>query len=204
MKRMFVFMLAAALFVSSLGASKAFAADNAHYYFGFDESVKPWSAGSNDGLVKENTLTLGLDEMSARIKPGGGNKYAALANEYGNVVWMKTTLASPGRNVKVEFLTKDLQGCQGCIAIVYVGRTNPLFPGQFKTNYKGIGKDWGYEGFDFALDNDYVKGGDIGNNMVVAIGFTMLDGLDGAANCPEQKQIAIDNLHVTVSSPVDS
>ncbi len=201
MKRMFILMLAAALFASSLGASRAFAAVNAHYYFGFDESVKPWTAGSSDGYVSKGTLTLGLEESSARIKPGGGNKYAMLANEYGNVVWMKSTFVAPARNVRVEFLAKDIEGCEGCIALVYVGRNSPKVPGDFKASYNGIGEGWGYEGLDFTLDSDYFKGEGIGNTMVVAIGFT---NLDGDAYCPEQRQIAIDNLHITVSDGVDS
>ena len=201
MKRMIILMLAAALFASSLGASKAFAADTAHYYFGFDDTLKPWTAGSSDGYHNEGTLTLGIEKSLSRIKPGGGNKYAVLANEYGNVVWMMGTFVSPGRNVKVEFLTKNIDMCEGCIPLVYVGRQAPVIPGQFKASYNGIGEAWGYEGFDFTLESDYFKGEGIGNTMVVAIGFTTLDG---DAYCPEQRQIAIDNLHITVSDAVDS
>jgi len=201
MKRMIILMLAAALFASSLGASKAFAAVPAHYYFGFDESVKPWTSASINGRVNKGTLTLGVEESSARLKPGIGNKYAVLANEYGSVVWMKSTFVTTGRNVKVEFLAKDIEGCEGCIAIVYVGRNSPQYPGEFKTTYNGLGETWGYEGLDFTLDSNYLKGEGIGNNMVVAIGFTTLEG-DGY--CPDQRRIAIDNLHITVSDNVDN
>jgi|SRR5687768_2666700 len=201
MKRMSIVMLAAVLFASSFGASKALASEVAHYYFGFDESVKPWTAGSSDGYLDDGTLTLGFDENVARLRPGNGNRYAVLANEHGNVVWMKSTFVADARNVRVEFLAKNVEGCEGCIPIVYVGRNSPQYPGQFKTTFSGLGEVWSYEGIDFTLDSDYLKGEGIGNTMVVAVGFTMLEG---DAYCPDQRRIAIDNLHITVSNGVDN
>lgn len=187
MKKMLFVALAAALLFAGSRSTAVLASVEQDHYFGFEESLKPWVAAANDGVVDKATLTL----QTEKLQGGDINRYALLSHNAGNVVWMKTTFTTSAHKIRVEFLAKDATTCGACVAMVYVGRRAPQYPGEFTASYNGLSKDWGYEGFDFTLDNDAFG---LSTNMVVAIGFTGLELRDGG----QLQQMAVDNLHVTI------
>lgn len=177
----------------ALQAGTTFAAIEKWYYFGFDETLKPWTSGSSEPTGDDNTLTLGFDPVMTRMQPGSGNGYAILTNNYGSTVWMKAAFTPGAKKLRVEFLARNVQDCGACIPIVYAGTSEPRYPSEFVTDYKGIGESWLYHGFDLTVKADQLD--NISNKIVVAVGFT---NLDIEAYCPIEQRVAIDNLHITI------
>jgi hypothetical protein len=179
-----------------LSAAKAAAAAiEFDYYFGFDQSVKPWAAASNqEKCVTEQTLQLG-PVLPPGEKPQPGS-YAQLSRDCAGTVWMQTSLKTASNSVRIQFLAKDIENCAACVPMVYAGYAAPQNPGQFRADFRGLSKEWGYYGFDLTVPPDQSDGIVPKDSVVVAIGFTNLDAGDGASL--GKQAIAIDNLHVTM------
>ena len=192
MKRILAQMTLAALLAFSFTASPSFAsAAQRGYFYAFDETTKPWAAYANDGNVTEDTLRLRFDP-NRLIRNG----YAVLTNSYGNVVWMESRYSGNVAEVRIDFLARDTLDCEGCIPIVYVGAASPQHLGQFRTNFVTLEEGWVHHHFDLSLEETARDA--IPEGVVVAIGFTNLDSKAGAAECPIEQQMAVDNLHVTL------
>src|SRR5687768_9702036 len=138
--------------------------------FDFTKTLKPWAAGANDKdcLTKETLLL--QDEIS--MGPIPGNRYAALTKDCSGAVWMVVNVALTGRAFNVTFDARNVSGCEGCIPLVYVGRSVPYSVVQFATNYQSLDASW--QGHKFTA---YIGGPDKpgAENVYVAIGFTNLD-----------------------------
>ena len=129
----------------------------------------------------------------SRPQPKPRPKYAELTNFCGYPIWMSAKLTGSGKFLRVEFQTRDLEGCEGCIALVYAGAEAPKYPGEFSTDYQSIGTSWQKHVIKVAVKPpmDAAPQG----TTIVAIGFTNLD--NGADGCMVQR-IGIDNVTVTL------
>jgi hypothetical protein len=159
--------------------------------FDFTETLKPWAAGASDKdcLTKETLLL----QEEIGMGPVPGNRYAALTRDCGGAVWMVARFALPGRAFDVSFDARNLAGCQGCIPLVYVGRSAPSNISQFGTDFELLGDGWQAHKITAYLGGPDKPGPE---SVYVAIGFTNLD-----LERPDVKQSAgFDNVRITVGA----
>ena len=102
------------------------------YIYTFDDSVKPFTASTND-VNKQYSLELQLEDP---IGDGPTNGYAALKfvpYSTESAVWMLVQLDSGigAEDVNVTFNAKNLDGCKTCMPIAYVGNQPPVKAAQF-------------------------------------------------------------------------
>ncbi len=165
------------------------------FSYGFDESLKPWTAGSGyDKCVNGKTLQLALDNPEA-LKPGN-NKYAALTSECGSNTWMVATLMTEATAFKVQFDTKALDSCAGCVPLLYVGDEMPSNPGQFMTDYSVIGSKWETHSFIAKINVNPKQEKPNRGTVMVALAFAHLDMKEGKG--PNVGgSVGFDNIRIT-------
>ena len=175
------------------------------YFNDFQKSLDKFVPGSvSDSCVTKDTLKLSFERGPSYAKselPGKFNGFAELTNTCGYPIWMLANLTGSGKVLRIEFDTRDLQGCEGCIALVYAGKTVPKYPGQFSTDYRSLGKSWQKHVLKVSVAPtvDAVPQDTVQDTVIVAIGFTNLDyGVDG---CVVQR-VGIDNVTVTLDDGV--
>jgi hypothetical protein len=207
MKRTLTLALAAlTLGISAiLPATAAFAGNGS--FSDFEKELAPWKASAaNATYVTEETLKLKVeDHPYLDIKSNG---FAALTRLDGNMVWMQTAIPTTGSKVRIEFQARNRQNCEGCIPLVYVGRTAPTYPGQFATDYIALDAQWTNHKLEIKVpalpDKALSPMAPTHAGLVVAISFTNLDlGLAGPG-VQQVQGMDVDNLAVTVlDSPAD-
>jgi hypothetical protein len=188
--------LLAAAFV--FAARPALASFEISYFNDFQKSLDKFVPGAAlDKCITKDTLKLGFEREMSFTKPGVPGKfngYAALTNTCGSAIWMLANLTGDGNTLRVEFDTRDLVNCDACIALVYVGKSAPRYPGQFSTDYKPLGKSW--QKHVLTLSVEPATSAPLQADTFVAIGFTNLDASADSA----LQGAGIDNLSVTLDA----
>src|SRR5439155_13022631 len=147
----------------------------------------------------KDTLKLSFEKVPSYTQaelPGNFNGYAELTDTCGYPIWMFANLTGSGKVLRIEFETRDLEGCEGCIALVYAGKKAPKYPGQFSTDYRSLGKSWQKHVVKVSVEPtvDAVPL----DSTIVAIGFTNLDyEVAGYSLGVVVQRVGIDNVSVT-------
>ena len=155
--------------------------------FDFTETLKPWAAGARDnGCLTKETLLL---QEEIGMGPLPGNRYAALTKDCSGGVWMVARFALPGKAFNVTFDARNISGCEGCIPLVYVGKSIPSNLSQFGTDFELLGDWWQAHKITAYLGGPDKAGP---QSVYVAIAFTNLD-----LERPDVKQsVGFDNLKI--------
>lgn len=168
------------------------AAENPPAYdnYTFTETLKPWAFGSADDCVKGGSLQLKEEIV---MSPQPPNRYAALTDDCDGAVWMVARLEGSGNTFQVAFDARNVEGCEGCIPIVYVGKGAPKGKEQFTTDFVSLEGGWQTHKFNVKLPEDSGGGKPGIDRVYVAIGLANLD-----LERPELPQtIGVDNIAVT-------
>jgi hypothetical protein len=189
-KSLVVTILLAIQLVSMAAAGWAASEAPIRETFTFTNSLAPWiGVASNKGCEAADILSLG---EGYEMKPSDPNRYALLTRTCGGIVWMVARIQMEGTEFNVSFDARNIDGCEGCIPIVYVGKSAPYSVIQFGTDFQSLSSSW--ETHKMAVN---VSGPDKPGpgGVYVAIGFANLD-----MERPDLTQVVgIDNITVTAA-----
>ncbi len=173
-------------------------ANSSVWFYPFETTLDTFRASGLRGEdITSKTLMLNYEQIGFK---SGLNGYAALTTYSGGPVWMQATyknILNPVDNViRIDFQARDNGACEGCITLVYVGTARPTSLAQFTTDFQSLDGKWRSHNYKIAIpdDTDKVSGGV--RAVVVAIGFTHLDGRGSGS--PEPQGIGVDNLSLSV------
>jgi hypothetical protein len=188
-KSLVVTILLAIQLVSTAAASWAAEAPNIETYT-FTKALAPWTGAASDkGCEATDILQLGEEY---EMKPGDPNRYALLTRTCGGIVWMVAKLQMEGSEFNVSFDARNIDGCEGCIPLVYVGKSAPYSVIQFGTNFQSLGSSWETHKMSAKVGGPDKPGP---SEVYVAIGFANLD-----MERPDLTQgVGIDNITVTAA-----
>jgi hypothetical protein len=156
--------------------------------FNFTKALAPWTGAASDkGCEAADILSLGEEY---EMKPGDPNRYALLTRTCGGIVWMVAKLQIQGSEFNVSFDARNIDRCEGCIPIVYVGKSAPHSVVQFGTDFNLLGNSWGTHKMAVKVGGPDKPGP---GSIYVAIGFANLD-----MERPDLTQVVgIDNVSIT-------
>jgi hypothetical protein len=155
----------------SAGAAPATTAGTDRYYYNFEQTIDPWTSGSEKGPAGAAVVAMKGDSRC----PLEGQGYARVQSSGDSMptgaVWMVADLHdNRPLDIEAEWSAKDKGGClvtgQPCQVEAYVGRTPPAKTTQF-TKVGAIGSDWTAYRFAQSVAASPTTGGD----LYVAIGL---------------------------------
>jgi hypothetical protein len=153
-----------------------------HYYYDFEESLKSFQVGAVIGKA-EAKYSLGLESDEGLLDDATWrNSYAALTNAGADVVYMMAPHDGIGQAVRVQFLARDLKGCERCAIVVYAGQEKPNGIAGFQKVGELLQKEWGYYEYQTYINAE---------QTMVAVGIMNLD------RTLDTQRAAIDRLHIT-------
>lgn len=150
--RIFMVTLMALIFVGAALPAQA----SQGYFYNFQTTIQPWSAGSD---------SLHLNEHSLVLKSYAGNNYAALSANSNGMIWMMTSFQVPATGMNTASINFDAMrviGSKYDVPVVYIGTTKPISSTQFRQLSTYSSDKW---------QNYSVEVPVKGSMLVVAIGY---------------------------------
>jgi hypothetical protein len=189
-KSLVVTILLAIQLVSMAAAGWAAAEAPIRETYTFTNSLAPWTGvASNKGCEAADILSLG---EGYEMKPSDPNRYALLTRTCGGIVWMIARIQMEGTEFNVSFDARNIDGCEGCIPLVYVGKSAPYSVIQFGTDFQSLSSSWETHKMAVKVSGPDKPGP---GGVYVAIGFANLD-----MERPDLTQVVgIDNITVTAA-----
>ena len=190
MKRLMTLLLAltlpAVLFSTVQPAAASWA--GIEYFYNFNDSLKPfrfYSDHSAPSTTDTVALTLSHDcymgDLLGGVE-GVDNSCVLLTNNHSaRIVGLMAQLTGHGIMINVDFIARDLGGCERCAPVVYVGSGKPEGIGGFQMVGPPLTTEWSSSSYRAFLDD---------SNPVIAVGIVNLD--DGKA----MQHAGIDNVRV--------
>jgi hypothetical protein len=190
MKRLMTLLLAltlsAVLFSTVQPAAASWA--GIEYFYNFSDSLKPFrvysdhSTPSNMDIV---ALTLSHDcyvgDLLGGVE-GVDNSCALLTNNHSaRIVTLMAPLTGHGIMINVDFIARDLGGCERCAPVVYVGSGKPEGIGSFQMVGPPLTTGWTASSYRAFLASP---------DPVIALGIVNLDDGKGLQHA------GIDNVRV--------
>jgi hypothetical protein len=157
----------AVLFASVFRPDSAGAAYYYNYYFA--STLKPWVVGASSPGAGQGGLQLAAEP--------NGNGYAVVSGSSEGAAWMVASFGGRERRVRVRFDAMNVEGCEHCAPMIYVGNANPTGPEPFQRFDTAVQPVWHTYTVDVPVKSETV---------VIAIGF------EGAG----AGKVGIDNLNV--------
>lgn len=195
-KSIYASILALLVVFVSLPLRPAAAISTTSYTFDFEQSLKPWvPASSRDKCVDGKTLQLVLETGKGMIP--GQNMFAQLSSACGSNTWMQASLASDANAFAVSFDAKVIEGCAGCIPLLYLGYKTPSYPAQFTTDFQTLGNTWTLHKFIVKLPINPGLEVPIGGNPIFALGVGRLDMNGNVQDLGSTQVVGFDNVKIS-------
>jgi hypothetical protein len=146
-----IFMVAA-LFAS---VSRPDAAGASYYYnYYFASGLEAWTEGQATEGGPGEALQLATES--------NGNSHALLSDDSEDTAWMLASFGGREERVRVKFEARNVDGCESCEPLLYIGNSKPTGREQFRSVGTALGPSWQTYVLDVPVKAETV---------VVAIGY---------------------------------